>query len=402
MGLQSGKNILVVYKAQSGLGVPASGSGATGVRMVPSPGLQGARATINSNEVRRDGQTTKGRLGTKSSSGSYQLELSVSTLNDLIEAALRGTWAVSVDITQATMTSITTTTTTIVAAAGSWLTQGVRRGDMVKLTGHSTSANNGKWFRVTAVTATIITLANMVVGGVSTAPLTTDATPDTSFTLSVAKTLLCGATPTERYFTFEQYGQDISAGEVFTDVKITKLELSMQPNQPIVATIGVMGLGFASESGSPTFSSPTYTTTLPLVMADGTIRVNGVDYAVLTGFTLTFDNGGQAPPTLSPTAPDVFLSNARMSGQFVAMRQDMTFFDAFNNETPVDFFIHCKELEAEPADFVSFYVGNATLSGNQTQLGNDGPMPETVPWFAGKDEAGSDHALTTLKISTSV
>ena len=38
--------------------------------------------------------------------------------------------------------AITTTTSTIVAAAGSWITAGVRVGDIVTLTGHSTAANN--------------------------------------------------------------------------------------------------------------------------------------------------------------------------------------------------------------------------------------------------------------------
>jgi hypothetical protein len=328
-------------------------------------------------------------------SGSYQGELSTGgTWDALLEAALRGTFATSFVLTSAQMTSITVAPTTITATGGSWLTQNVRIGDMFKLTVSANSANNNKWFRVSNVTATVITVAG-------TAPLTSQAV-DATFSMTVAKTLICGATPTERYFTFEENGLDIDAGPVFTDCKITRLEINCQPNQPISITIGIMGLNGSSASGvsAPTFTTPTYTTTLPLVMSDGTIRINGVDYSVLTGFSLQWDLGGQTPGVLAPTAPDVFLSNAQLSGTFSLMRADMTMFDAFNNETQFDIFVVCSENTVDPKAFVSLYAGNLTLSGNSAPFGQDGALTETVPWNAGKDEAGGARAATTLKIST--
>lgn len=90
---------------------------------------------------------------------------------------------VTTAITQSTMTSITLTTNTIVASAGSWITQGVRVGDMVVLTGHDTSAtvvgspNNGRRLVVTAVTASTITVAGT--------PLVATALADANFTLTI-------------------------------------------------------------------------------------------------------------------------------------------------------------------------------------------------------------------------
>lgn len=392
MTIQHANTIQVALKRQSALGTAASGASAIGLNVVPGQGLRLIKNTFQSEAIRRDGQTTRGRHGSRRGETSYGLEIGVGMADDLLEAVLRGTFTAATDVTEATMTSITTTTSTIVAAAGSWLTQGVRRGDKVKLTGHSTSANNAKWFRVVAVTASTITVAGT--------PLTANAVADTAFTLTIAKRLLNGASPTNIYYTIEEFGNDIAAGLLGTDFKCNRFELSIQPDRNIMATFGFIGIDVAKET-SANFSSPVYSTALPLVMVDGTIRIGGVDYSVLTGFTLTWDLGGSVPATLSSTSPDAFVSNGRLSGSFTAMRADMVFFDAFRAETQVELFIDMAENESDPKDFISLYVGNATLGANDASLGADGPLIETVPWMAGIDEAGGDRASTTLKIATS-
>jgi hypothetical protein len=221
--------------------------------------------------------------------------------------------------------------------------------------------------------------------------------------VTVAKNVVQGATPVERYFSLEEYQQDIDSSLYGTDMKVVKMDFNAQPNRNIEVTFTFMGLDAQSLTGasSPTFTTPTFTTSLPLVMVDGTIRINGVDYTVLTGFQFSLDLGGQTTPTLSPTSVDVFLANAKLTGSFTAVRQDMTFWTAFSAETQVEFFVHCAENEADPKDFISFYIGNAALSDNSTAIASDGPMIATCPWTAGKDEAGTDHAATMIKVATS-
>src|SRR5438105_1204650 len=111
---QTGNNVLVAFKAQGGLGAPASGAGATGLRLKPVQGLTLQKARIASEELRRDGGTTKDRHGMRSAAAAYAGELSVGTFDALIEAITRGTWTAAAAIAAATMTTITTTTTTIV------------------------------------------------------------------------------------------------------------------------------------------------------------------------------------------------------------------------------------------------------------------------------------------------
>ena len=85
------------------------------------------------------------------------------------------------------------------------------------------------------------------------------------------------------------------------------------------------------------------------------------------------------------------------------MRSGDVNFLAFKNETQIDMHIVCSEASsvANPRPFTSFYIGNAVYDGNDGPIGGEGPLLETIPWRAGKDEGGSDRAATTMKISSS-
>jgi hypothetical protein len=399
MTIQAGQKVTAAYKVQSALGSAASGSGGTGIRYSQgTPGMEYERTTIENDESRSDGMSTKGRLGSGRSNGSYTKNLMVGDSNDWIEAILRGTFVAETTLTEASgsLTSITTTTSTIVNGGGSWLTSGVRKGDKVKLGGHSTAANNGKWLRVLNVTASTITVpANS---------LTLNAVADTSFSLVIAKTCVNGTT--ERYYTLDQHDQDADITELFTDVKVCKMEIAFQADSNVKITFTLAGLAGAEQptgASSPVLTSPTYTTTLPLVLSDGTIRINGTDYSVITGGSIVIDCGGQAPATNALNPADVYLDNAKVNGSFTCHKQDSAFFAAHRAETLVDLFFDFVEgNDADPKDFASFYIGNVTLGKASGAMGNTGPRSITVPWFGGKDEAGGANVATMLKYSTSV
>jgi hypothetical protein len=89
-------------------------------------------------------------------------DLSVGGFDPLIEAALRGTFAAASAVTAATFTTLTPAVTTgnsgtFTAAAGSFITQGFRVGQVVRRTGSAIAANNGRNLRVTGVTAGLLT-----------------------------------------------------------------------------------------------------------------------------------------------------------------------------------------------------------------------------------------------------
>lgn len=401
MAYQGGSNIVVAFEAQSALGTPASGAGGTGFRLRRgSQGLRLQKAIIESQEVRGDGQTRKGRHGSRMVTGSYAAEMSVDTHDDLLAAALRSSWTASAVRTYdagAALTSlaISGSGATITQVGTTTLIGAVYKGDKIKLANMSTAANNDKWVRVLNVTATVLT----VEGGVLT-----DQAADSACTMTIARRLISGTTPTESYFTFDEHYQDIDRSITYTDVKVNRIEISAQPNEHVVVTYGLMGLDAASNAtgASPVLTSPTYTTTIPLVLADGKVMINDTDYADVTGFSFVYDLGGAVPGVLAPNPPDVFLGNAKCSGSLSVLRTDLDWFDAFDNETSISFFVDMRESgDSDPEDYVSLYVGNAVFDGNEASLGDEGPIVETIPWRAGKDEAGSASASTTVLFSTS-
>jgi hypothetical protein len=182
MTYQSQANGLVAFKPQVSKGTTVSGGSGFVLRTAGGPGGKISKNLYDSNEVTQDLMHSKGRHGLRKASGSYTCELSLDNHDSFYEAFFRGTWATSLVETEATgggATSITTTTTTIVGNTGSFITVGFRVGDVVVLTNHSTAGNNSRNLRITALTATVMTVAAL-----DGLPLTLNAVADTTFTIT--------------------------------------------------------------------------------------------------------------------------------------------------------------------------------------------------------------------------
>jgi hypothetical protein len=401
MASQTGKNIRLAFKVQSALGTLSSGASAIGLDVRPSQGLSLKFAQAASQLIRRDGMSIKPRQGSKSVAGGYSTELFVDALDEILEAVCRGTWAAAVNTTESTLTSCTITGTgaTLTFGGGSLITAGGRVGMMAKLASMSTSANNGKWFPILAISAdgrTVTTKSGIL----------TDQALDASFTITLARTLIQGDPPTERYFTIEEYFQDIDLSKVAQDCKFHSLTFSAAPDQPIEISFDVAGrdLDVFAAGSSPTFSSPTFVTANPLYLADGAIYINGVGYVNLTGFKFTLSLSAILQAVIgSRLAPDVALGNAIIAGEFMGTIEDDTFLNLAQAETQLSVLLHCAERESDPADFISFFLGNMSMGDFSTPFGQDGLLIQSIPMVGGKDERGATagYAPTQLLISTS-
>ena len=396
MPYQTGQNVSVRYKVQSARGTPASGAGAKELPLVASPGLRLSKSMIDSPEVRSDGMRSIGRHGSRSVAGSYTTVLRVGAQYELFEALFRSTWTAAFTVTEATMTSITTpTTSTIVAAAGSWITQGVKVGDVVRLTNHSTAGNNSINLLVTAVTASTLTVAG--------APLTVNAVADTAFTLSVAKRL--GQGVVSRYFTFEEYHTDIDQSETFTDCMVSSADFALQPDGSVQVTFGIVGINAVSNASgaSPVFTAPTQYQGANLVAVDATILKDGVAVTDLTGFSLNMDMAAQLLAVIgATTSPDVFPNNTAVSGSISAPRADLAWLDSFIAETEHSFLLHLVEPESQPKDHLTLFLPLTKLMESpDAPLGGDGPMIGSMALGVGKKPATSGFLETMVQLSTS-
>jgi hypothetical protein len=397
MTYQTGKNVLVAFKVESTFGTKPSAGSASVFRASPASGLGLRKGQIRPGEFRADGMTTQARHGSRSVEGTYEADLSLAFADALFEAVLRGTWLASFTITQATATSITTQANSITRAAGSWITDGARVGDVVRLSGFNTAANNNINLRVTALTATVMTVAETLV---------VDAAADTTFTLTVTKRLVMSNPPVARSFTFEEVFQDIDSSQIFKGCRICGITLKFTPDNTVMVTFKVVGQDEETGTGasSPYYTSPTVSANIPLVCVDGKIRVNGVDAVDFSAFEITYDIGGATQGVIGAlVSPDVFTNNAQVTASLTALRSDLTRLNLFINETIFDIHVMCVEPEAEPKDFMSFYFGNVKVMDAQKNIGNDNAFLETLPLVIGADEAGSavGHTSTMMQINSS-
>jgi hypothetical protein len=411
MAYQSQANGLIAFKAQGAKGTVASGGSGFVLRTAGGPGGRLVKGVYESNEVRRDLMRIRGRHGLRQVSGSYTVEVSLDNCDDFYQALFRGAWEAPITVTQATagLTSVTSNATGIfTAAAGSWITAGLRVGDVVAFTGLNATGNNSRNFRITALTATVMTVASL-----DGLPVITDGVADTTF--SVVRTgqkLICPAAgaSVNRYFTIEEYDGDLDLTEIFVDCVITSVKFTIAPGGLITSDIAFTGTGLfqtATGASAPTFTTPTESVGLPLSSVDAVLRYGSADFADLTSWDLTIEIGGVAPEVVgSVISPDVFTGQMAVSMNFTTLRQDYARMIEFLNETPAAFHVVMAENDAEPKDFMSIYVPNLTLGGiDKSPLSREaGPRTQsiTVPaGLIGKDTSGGAFDATMVKLQVS-
>lgn len=401
MGLyQSGRNVVVAYKANAGAyGTPAvSGSGATGVRFNQGK-LSLTKGLIESGENRRDGMTTRGRHGmrTVASSTPYQCELQVGAFDALFEAALRSTWSAAGPITQTTLGGATLSVAVdgYVASSGSWITSGFRVGDDI-LFSAGPNAGNRIRCRIVGLTATKITVAEA---------LTVETGPIATWSVGRAKKLIQGPALVDRDFSWEEYGADIDQSVRYDGVRVTGFQLSMQPNGMIMVSFNLMGQDgvVLTTAASPYFTSPTFPTGGPLSAVEAAIYFGGESLLDATAWTLGFDLTGQGAGVIASTrTPDVFLNNAKVTFSLTALRRNLNRMSDFLAENPVTFFCRMAENEAAPPDFMGLSITNMTLgSAEGSAWGADGPQTVEMTGIVGIDESGGAFDPTMIKLTSS-
>lgn len=360
---QTGSNGYIAIKKQSALGTAASGSGASLLRLAGGSGIKLSKAAVSSAEIRKDRLSTRGRHGTQKIQAAYTTEVSLGSLDPILEAVMRSTWDSSgLSKTQVDFTSLTTGANSIIQTSGNPITEGFRIGDVIRATGLPDAGNNSRNIRLAALSTTTLTTAETLV---------VNATPDTSCTLTrPGKRLINPATPVQEYFTVEEYEGDIDQSTTIQDFVWDTVKFSMKADSLLMADVSGNGTGQISAlatGSSPMFTSPTVTTDVPFSVVDATIRVNGVDVVELTSFDITVTTGGQAPSTFgSPGqkfSPDVFTGSLQVSMNLTALRKSLAYLSDFIAETVYSLHILAVDNMSEPKDFLTIFVPNFTLGG---------------------------------------
>lgn len=392
---QTGRQIAVSYKKQDSLGTRAAASGAKHFR-ANGGGLSMTKSTIESGENRTDGQKTRGRHGSKSVSGSYSGDMSIGTWDELLEAVFRGTFAAATTITESEMSSATigVASNVVTFSAGAALTAGVRVGQVHRWTSGLATADLNRNLRVIAATDTTITYAET---------LTDVAGPVAAYSLTIPKTVLMGTT--RRLFTFEEHELNIDGSEIFDDCRIGSVQISLDPDGMGTLTFGIVGrdMDTLEDGDSPYFTATTRTVTLGLTSVEAKIRVGADDLVDLTTLNLEINLNADGIAVIGSTiTPDVFDNDATVTMSATALRKDLSKVKNFLAEDQLSVHLLFTEPTAEPQAFMSFFVGNTTLSqATKSELGQDGPRSQDLQFLVGIDERGGAWPVTTVMYQTS-
>lgn len=397
MTIQRNSSVLVAIRRETAINVQATATGAIQMRILDSPGMDLKRAQIASAEKRTDLLMSMPRLGYKTVDGSFNTEATVGGHTDLLlEAINRSVWATATAIGFASMT-ITLASNAITAGSGSFITNGVRTGDIFTISGTSVSADNGLNVRALAVTTSTIVVAT---GTYVT--LTAAATG----TLTILKKLTSPASPTRYSHTIEQYDSDIDVSELITGARCVGAKISMKPGQPVTIAYTFLAADRTAlaTGASPYFTTPSLTTGLALICEDSSLRYNGTVAAQFTGFDLSFDITAAGQPVIgSTTTPDIFDNDLAVTGTITGLRSDFSNLTLLDAETEFALSIKLEEPNTgPPKSCLSFYLPRVKLGAVTAPVGGgDGPKVETLELMVGPKVATSvdDAGVVTIHSS---
>lgn len=399
MTIAQGLSKITVYKKQSGLGVPASGSGGQIVRRATS-GNELNIATFSNSELSSSQQDVGMGRGLRSVAQALSGTLSPKTYAAIIGSVLRKDFAATTAITGASLTIAGTNPYTLTRAAGSWLTDGIKIGDVIRLSvGALNAANLSKNLVVTAIgSATALTFKPL--NGVACVA----EGPVTGCTVSVPgkKSWVPTTGHTYDYYSLEDWTSTITDSQLFTDVMFGKVDVTNPASG--FATINIGGAGLNRTDGTAqVLTTPTAENTdAGLTSSVGMLLINGASVPNVTGFTLNIDGKvtDMGSVAFSNLSPDIKRGALTVSGSLDAYKMDGSLATLYNAGTEFSLIAVIADTAAADSAFVSFIMSSSFFSKESKDDGDKG-IVQKMTFYSRKNPSGGA-ALANLETIVSV
>lgn len=331
------------------------------------------KETYESNEIRTDYQVADFRHGVRSAAGTLNGELSSASYADFIAAVVAQDFAAvsSIASLSITITAPVSGLQTVVRASGSWVTDGVQVGNIIRLSGGTLPVDTvGVNLLVVAVSA--LTLTVRVVNGTT---LTTQGSAVTGVTCAIPgkKTFAPTTGHTNDSFTIEEFYSDIAQSEVFTGMKVGSVAMQLPSTGLTTVDIAFQGKDLTQTGTSQYFTSPTAASSTGIFAAvNGAVVVNGVPSAVITSADFTIERGLEAANAVgNNNASDIFTGRIRVNGNISVYFTDGAYRDQFKNETEVSIVFALSADNSGGANVLSFVMPRVKLGSNSK---GDGEM----------------------------
>jgi hypothetical protein len=395
--------VVSLYK-QTGLGVPRSGTGGQALRRETSSGKLSV-ATYENNEITSHQQSTGKTQGGRSASFSLNGLLSPNTYSTLFASIMRGPFAAVTAFAASTITISGTSalyTFTASAATPSFLTNGLKIGDVVRLSASGgTAGNKANNILVLGVTSELIFTGITLNASALTAEAITSCTATV-----VGKRCAAPITgQTSEYWTVEEYQSDITRSELFTDTVFGSADISIPASGNTTVAFSAVALDRVS-SGAQVLTTPTAETTTSVVQGiKGIVVIGGAQVANVTGASIQIDGGSEPMEGVlgSNVAPDVKRGILKVSGQITAFFENGTMSGYFDAGTAISVMLIDAVDDTNASEFVSFVMSRVKLDGDDKDNGAKGII-RTYPFTAEINGSGGTalaNAKTILTIQDS-
>jgi len=382
-----GINKITVIKAQTGLGVAATGAGGQILRRKTSVAKK-TRATYANDEIVQHQQSTGVNLGTASTSWDFDGLLSPGTYAVPLQSLLRKVFAAGAVTAAAALTIASAGQAyTVTRGTGSYLTDGIKVGDVVQLGGGSfNAANAGNNLLVAALTATVATV--MTINGsalVAEGPIASGV-----MTVAGKKSLVPMSGHTDTLFTVEEWYGDISKSELLPDLRIGQADIGLPASGNATLKLTSQGLGVRTRGNAQVLTAPTAATSTPVLTAvRGVVLANGVPQIGITSISLTIKgNLSEVGPVVgSNFNPDMSQGRVEVTGTFSALFDSTTLGTLYDNETVTSLVAVMAADTTNGADFVAINLSAIKLTDDAPDDGEKAII-RTYPFTAQINYAG--------------
>lgn len=396
MAIQTGQSTIVARKKEASYGVlPTNDATARRLRRTKIS-LALSKTMIQSEEMRDDNQVVDSRHGMRNAGGNIDGELSCGSYSDLMESAVRRNFAAVTTLSALTNVTASATAPHFVRAAGSWISEGLRVGMTVRMTGWTTTgtANNGKNLTITALTATGITVAEAVAAKASGDSVVVSIPGKVTYVPSTGHT--------NDSYAIEEWAPSAGQSRRYLGQRVNTIDIAIPPNEKATISVNFVGKDRA-KAGTQYFTSASAPGATGMhTGVSGSLFVNGTRVAIVTNLSLKLMNDQQTEGVIGDnTTPDVFPGICKASGSLTVLYTDDTFDGYFDDETAVSLvFVFKADLSSATSDFLTFALPKLKLSGGSKE---DRPQAvrESYDFTASKGDGSNGWESTTFWIQDS-
>lgn len=400
MAISKGTSKVVAYKKESAWGTLAGTTGGKLLRRVTAS-FNLVKEAYESGEIRTDRQIADYRHGVRSAEGSLNGELSPASYADFMGSIVGRDFTAAPASASASVTiAASGALYTVTRAAGDFLTDGFKVGQVVRLAGAGLAVDNvAKNLLIASASATVLTVK--VVNGTT---LTAEG-PIASVTVTaVGKTTFVPATGhTDQSYTVEEFYADIAQSEVYTGMKLNSMAVQLPATGLTTVDFGFAGKDLTQSGASQYFTSPTAQNSNGIFAAvNGVMLVNGLPVALVTSADFSVERATEnATAVGSNSVAEIFTGRIRVTGNMSVYFQDAAFRGYFDSETPVSVVLTLTTDNAADSDFVTFTMPKVKLGSFTKDDGELGIVASASFQALLNDVVDAGLPATTIQIQDS-